>query len=72
MSKEHCETCQFWTPNDTERRKGWGYCGLMDSESSNPIEETTLAVAIDHEGYAAGVKTRSDFGCVMWVKEEAT
>lgn len=52
---------------ETAREKDhWGECVRMRGPTWSEREEGTLAVAEDGSSYHSHVKTREDFGCVMF------
>lgn len=61
---KRCKTCIWWT--DISAKGGWGDCGKAASEGASPVDDTSLAVAYDFEGYMASLQTAANFGCVQW------
>ncbi len=60
-----CKTCIWWE----DGCDGEHYCRLMASNDGVAVFSTSLAVAEDADEYRADVKTKPDFGCVMWEGE---
>lgn len=50
----------------TREKDHWGECVRMRGPTWSEREEGTLAVAEDGSSYRSHVKTREDFGCVMF------
>lgn len=73
-----CEACKHWSPleypGEYPSEDGvWGECMYAPGPqaSSYPSIATSVRMYVhDASGYAAGLTTRSDFGCIEW--EEAT
>lgn len=68
-----CETCQHWEqPSDLvhmawgDRWARWGTCNAIPHVDD--ATNDSRAVASDFEGYSATLRTRDDFGCVMWME----
>lgn len=61
-----CKNCKFWneqSPVIDMEDEDWGVCDLTHSESGEPIESDTLAIALDKEEWKAWLITKPDFGC---------
>lgn len=58
----HCKTCQYWTGPFVD---GFGSCDLAVAKGQ-PQSPQTLAWAEDYEGYGANLRTRPEFGCILW------
>lgn len=84
--RARCGTCKFWgsDPQDDEIREGnpglWARvrpCAgvLHDQEASGPYPYALVAErragVIDGSGYYASLRTREDFGCVLWEGNES-
>jgi hypothetical protein len=82
-AQARCGTCKFWgsDPEDDEIRKEnpslWARvrpcAGVRhDSGDSGPyphdLRGSTRADVLDGSGYYASLRTREDFGCVLWEK----
>ena len=63
-----CKTCKWWSPFSWQREKN-GECKMMESHFDETRHPESIAVAYDSDGYHAGVKTRPEFGCIMWEKK---
>ncbi len=71
-----CRTCKWWD-HTASAQDAWGncdmvgfYCDNRHGDKADPRgrdHPESLAVAQDAEGYAAGLRTSPDFGCVQWV-----
>lgn len=65
-----CKTCRSWNnginPKDTEE---WGWCERCDASNGYPVDPTSLAHAVDCEGFQASLETHSTFGCTQYQKQ---
>lgn len=81
-----CGTCKFWgsDPADDDIRECdpalWARvrpcAGVKhDADDSGPyphdLHGSTRAEVVDGSGYYASLRTREDFGCVLWEKQDA-
>lgn len=67
----HCRDCKHFNPKHWfetigEARPGWAVCGLAGTSYDKPDAPSSLAIAVDYEGYASCLTVSPDFGCVQW------
>jgi hypothetical protein len=65
-----CEDCQFWEKPDPKWKEEWGTCSRADGADGAPTVVGTKFYASDCSGYAAGLNTKPDFGCVEFKAKE--
>jgi hypothetical protein len=58
-----CSDCQFWDAPQPNWGS-FGACSRADGADGQPTVEGTKFYASDASGYAAGLNTMPDFGCV--------
>lgn len=57
----HCKDCEFWQP--PEQGKCFGMC-----DGGIPYDDqASIAYFVDQEGYSAGMYTKAEFGCALFV-----
>jgi len=56
-----CGTCKYW---DNDKKEEYGECDLIDHETYGDFAYTQ-----DYEDYRSWLKTRKDFGCILWKPE---
>ncbi len=76
-----CGECKFWGINVPDYPSGpltnqdgeWRQCGRLEMEDSYEPKSggTELAVLKDGSNYYAALKSRADFGCVLFVGKES-
>lgn len=84
MTVSNCGSCEHWRKLEdflqemckdgaggTATDPDWGYCDLAEGHNGAAVNKTR-AFASDYESYAAGLRTRADFGCVQHKPKEAT
>ena len=70
MKRKTCDKCSHYTPPG-HLYPGDGECALMGDSNNGPTPVDRCA-GWDYEGYSAGVWVGPKFGCIHWVKKEAT
>ena len=62
-----CKTCKSWSAPDTQEDPQTGF-GLCREIGHGEVFEGSIALvsAQDTEDYNAWIRTRPEFGCVLW------
>jgi len=61
-----CQTCRYYKPVIVSAACTAGRCELAQSHDAEAVYPHTLAVALDSDGYRAGLRVSPEFGCVQW------
>ncbi len=69
MTKPRCDFCKWWK-KPLSLRDGWGSCNRTESSLGEPKMPTLAFATDDWEDQGARLKTRPDFGCVMFEDRE--
>lgn len=62
-----CETCKHWGEPDKYEQNEFRKCeGIVDGADYRNVLDDTPAYTEDGSGYLSSIKTKADFGCVLW------
>jgi len=61
-----CKDCDYWDSDGRIKIEGWGYCKNSITEDDNPVQPSSIALAIGYLGDDAVLITSPHFGCVQF------
>ena len=63
----NCGTCKHWGNPNRDDPEGFRKCeGIVDGADYRNVLDDTPAYTEDGSGYLSSIKTKENFGCVLW------